>query len=161
MSFCGYLCGIRVGSVRRVDARSDSFLIGSSRPHCSTYYNNAIRDYSVLRSSRTSRLAFAVRGSRLRASTAYGAGRAIVRVTGAAIGLALLHEASDGNMVRDHHWRRFMPKAKPPKGLNLAEVGDALPCSALKATRTVIAQVSLYAATRFFYREIVWRVCGV
>ena len=62
VSFCGYLCGIRVGSVRRVDARSDSFLIGSSRPHCSTY-NNAIRDYSVLRSSRTSRLAFAVRGS--------------------------------------------------------------------------------------------------
>ena len=64
VSFCGYLCGIRVGSVRRVDARSDSFLIGSSRPHCS--YNRTliatIRDYSSRR-TRTSRLAFAVRGS--------------------------------------------------------------------------------------------------
>lgn len=55
-----------------------------------------------------------VRGSGFAASGFNGSkGRgglsSLVRVTGAAIGLALLHEASDGNMVRDHHWRRFMP----------------------------------------------------
>ena len=92
VSFCGYLCGIRVGSVRRVDARSDSFLIGSSRPHCSTY-NNAIRDYSVLRSSRTSRLAFAVRAS------------------GFGFGLQRLEGAGRAIVPRPSHWCRHWTSA--------------------------------------------------
>ena len=73
VSFCGYLCGIRVGSVRRVDARSDSF---PSSAHLDLIAHTTTLYGTTLRGLRDSRSRFGVRGFGLQRLE--GAGRAIV-----------------------------------------------------------------------------------